>query len=101
MILHHDDDGTLIDGQVDVAEPISLLAESVEEAITPPDPGPVPAQKMTQSTHHLAGRIGEARQGRRGRDGAVVKIRRRSQISFRIIACREAPARLAIPLIAA
>src|ERR1700686_2077339 len=56
---------------------------------------------MTQITHYLARRIEEARQGRRGRDGAVVEIRRGSQISFRIIACSEAPAGLAIPKVVA
>src|ERR1700675_2449769 len=56
---------------------------------------------MTQSTHYLARRIGEARQGRRGCYGAVVKIRRVSQISFRVIAGGEAPAGLAIPKVVA
>src|ERR1700676_3569632 len=56
---------------------------------------------MTQSTHYLAWRIGEARQGRRGRDGAVVEIWRVSQISFRVIACSEAPAGLAKPKVVA
>lgn len=36
MIFHHDDDGALVDGQIDVTEPIPLLAEGIEEAITPP-----------------------------------------------------------------
>src|SRR5450631_2630266 len=58
MILHHDDDGSLIDGQVDITKPIPLFAECIEEAIRSPDPCPMPGQEMTQSTHYLARRIG-------------------------------------------
>src|ERR1700722_11210666 len=56
---------------------------------------------MTQSTHYFARRVGKARQGSRGCDGALVEIRRMSQISFRIIACGESPAGLAKPKIVA
>src|ERR1700691_2844752 len=101
MILHHDDDGSLIDGQVDVTEPIALPAECIEEAVWPPDVSPVLLQEMTQSAHYLARRIGEARQGRRGRDGAVVKIGRVSHISILVIAGGESPAGLAKPKVVA
>jgi hypothetical protein len=42
MILDHNDDGTLVDGQVDVTKPIPLLAERIEEAKGPPNPCPMP-----------------------------------------------------------
>src|ERR1700749_1074202 len=97
MILHHDDDGALVDGQVAVTEPIALLAECVEEAVAAPEFAPVPpAQEMTQRTHHLERRVGQACQRRRWRDRAVVVSRGMRRISFRIKACGEAPARLAI-----
>ncbi len=97
MILHHDDDGTLIDGYIHVAEPIALLAECVEEAIRPPDPA-MPAEEMAQRTHDFARRVRQARESRCRRDRAIVEIRRMSRISFRITACGETPAGLAITL---
>src|SRR5579862_1972865 len=66
MILHHDDNGPLIDGDVGVSVPVPLLAESIGKSVTPPELLAMLVKKVTQSAHHFARRVGQTRKsGRR------------------------------------
>src|SRR5256885_8677539 len=54
MVLHHHDDGPLIDGDVGISVPAAVLAESICKTVSSPELFAMLMKKMAQRTHDLA-----------------------------------------------
>ena len=62
MVLDHDDDRALVDGEEGVGVPVSALAERIDEAELAPERFPCRVKKWRSTRHDLCGRIGQARE---------------------------------------
>ena len=65
VVLDHDDDRALVDGEVGVRDPVLAFAERVLEAVLAPDAIAELVIEVAERLHAVLGRVGEGGQRRR------------------------------------
>ena len=96
MILDHDDDGTLIDGEEGIRVPAAALTEGVHESVAAPHLVAVAAQEVAQGREGFVRCVGQARECRGGRYRAVVVGRIMHCIAIRTVTGSQTPALRAV-----
>src|SRR5690606_42045467 len=98
MVLDHQEDGPLIDAEVRLRKPVPIDIVRIAKAVRAPE-GRIFAMHRPERSAGLVRSEGDGAARRRGRDGAVVVLRRRRStraVAVRCVGGGEAPLVLSI-----
>src|SRR6516225_4216632 len=91
VVLDHDDDRALIDGEMRLRIPILALAEGIDEAVIAPKMFAELPVEMLEGSERVFGHIGDRRKRSGRRDHAEILVRRIGLVAARPVARGQAP----------